>query len=200
MTTSPQLTAQQIAQYCKAAGFTGTPLIQAVAIVGAESSGHIWDTHLNLNGTYDWGMWQINSSHAGVTKTLAFDPVWSSKWAYGFSKQGTNWSPWAAYGNKNYVSWYSLAIPAVASLSYQTIYLADLYALSKMARSVTPVQDALHARGYLPDRIYVPGTFDAQTQAAYSNWQKHLGYTGADADGIPGRRSLEAFHLFNIVS
>lgn len=43
--------------------------------------------------------------------------------------------------------------------------------------------------------------FNAATKAAYSKWQKKLGYTGADADGIPGAKSLRALgkkHGFSV--
>lgn len=36
------------------------------------------------------------------------------------------------------------------------------------------------------------GTFNAQTKTAYKKWQTKLGYTGKDADGIPGKASLTA--------
>lgn len=36
-----------------------------------------------------------------------------------------------------------------------------------------------------------PGYFGPLTQAAYSEWQRKLGYRGLDANGIPGKTSLE---------
>ncbi|AJT67453.1 hypothetical protein T261_5837 [Streptomyces lydicus] len=45
------------------------------------------------------------------------------------------------------------------------------------------------------------GSFGTKTIAAYAAWQRRLGYTGGDADGIPGRRSLEALgrrHDFDV--
>lgn len=36
------------------------------------------------------------------------------------------------------------------------------------------------------------GRFGPKTQAAYAKWQRKLGYTGSDADGVPGIKSLTA--------
>jgi len=39
--------------------------------------------------------------------------------------------------------------------------------------------------------VAVDGNFGAQTVAAYARWQRHLGYTGLDASGMPGETSLK---------
>ncbi|MFB6943180.1 N-acetylmuramoyl-L-alanine amidase [Streptomyces sp. NPDC060286] len=51
------------------------------------------------------------------------------------------------------------------------------------------VEEALAAEGLLARR-YVDGHFGSATVTAYAGWQRRLGYTGRDADGIPGRTSL----------
>lgn len=51
------------------------------------------------------------------------------------------------------------------------------------------VEEALAAEGLL-DRRYVDGHFGTATVKAYAAWQRRCGYTGAAADGIPGRDSL----------
>ena len=38
----------------------------------------------------------------------------------------------------------------------------------------------------------VDGSLGTSFTAAYARWQQSLGYSGADADGIPGRESLQA--------
>jgi hypothetical protein len=52
---------------------------------------------------------------------------------------------------------------------------------------VSTVEASLHARGYLDT---VNDTWTQATRSAYARWQRHLGYTGSAADGIPGARSL----------
>lgn len=49
------------------------------------------------------------------------------------------------------------------------------------------IQRALNARGA---RLTVDGVYGPRTRAAYSTWQRRLGFRGQDADGIPGLSSL----------
>ncbi|URN11383.1 LysM peptidoglycan-binding domain-containing protein [Streptomyces radiopugnans] len=63
------------------------------------------------------------------------------------------------------------------------------------------VEDALVKEGLLA-RSLADGHFGTATLTAYSRWQQRLGYRGADADGIPGRTSLERLgdkHGFTVV-
>jgi peptidoglycan hydrolase-like protein with peptidoglycan-binding domain len=55
--------------------------------------------------------------------------------------------------------------------------------------SVLLVERALSARGLLA-ASYVDGHFGTATRSAYSTYQRSLGYTGLDANGLPGRTSL----------
>jgi hypothetical protein len=54
---------------------------------------------------------------------------------------------------------------------------------------VRTVEAALVNAGYL-SKPYLDGHYGTSTVAAYAKWQRHLGYAGADADGIPGKSSL----------
>jgi hypothetical protein len=56
-------------------------------------------------------------------------------------------------------------------------------------RAVERVQQALAEEGL---EVGVDGWFGNETSAAYSAWQQELGYSGLDANGIPGRSSLSA--------
>lgn len=58
------------------------------------------------------------------------------------------------------------------------------------AADVRIVEAALRAEKLLGSRYGKDGAFGTATIAAYSSWQRSLGYSGADADGIPGRASL----------
>ncbi|MFB7587490.1 peptidoglycan-binding protein LysM [Streptomyces sp. NPDC056169] len=53
-----------------------------------------------------------------------------------------------------------------------------------------PVEKALAAEGLLR-ADWADGSFGTRTLAAYAAWQRRCGYTGADADGMPGRTTLE---------
>jgi len=54
---------------------------------------------------------------------------------------------------------------------------------------VLEVEKALNAKGLLSSSL-VDGHYGSSTVTAYSDWQKSLGYTGLDANGIPGPTSL----------
>lgn len=60
---------------------------------------------------------------------------------------------------------------------------------SGAAPSVTAVERALHAKGLLAQK-YVDGSFGTKTVAAYTAYQRSLGYRGLGANGIPGAGSL----------
>ena len=51
------------------------------------------------------------------------------------------------------------------------------------------VEKALKAKGLLK-KGQIDGHFGSKTVAAYSKWQNKLGYTGLDANGLPGKTSL----------
>ncbi len=55
--------------------------------------------------------------------------------------------------------------------------------------SVKAVESALQAR-HLLDASWVDGYFGTKTVEAYAAYQRSLGYTGLDANGLPGRTSL----------
>ena len=62
------------------------------------------------------------------------------------------------------------------------------------------VERALRAEKLLA-AAYVDGSFGSKTVAAYKAWQRKLGYSGAAADGIPGKASLTklgAAHGFEV--
>jgi len=63
---------------------------------------------------------------------------------------------------------------------------------------------ALVKLGYLAKTYAGDGSFGSTTVAAYAKWQRHLGYTGADANGIPGKISLaklgDRTGLFTVVA
>jgi hypothetical protein len=58
------------------------------------------------------------------------------------------------------------------------------------AADVRPVEAALQAEGLLSAVYAKDGSFGSLTRTAYAGWQRRLGYSGSDADGIPGKTSL----------
>jgi N-acetylmuramoyl-L-alanine amidase CwlA len=69
----------------------------------------------------------------------------------------------------------------------------------KKNNSVALVQKALQKEVGLAKQA--SPVFNAATKAAYKKWQQKLGFTGTDADGIPGAKSLRALgkkHGFSV--
>jgi len=66
------------------------------------------------------------------------------------------------------------------------------------------VEAALVKLGYLGRAYAGDGSFGSTTVAAYAKWQRHLGYTGNDANGVPGVTSLKKLGaktgLFEVVA
>ena len=69
--------------------------------------------------------------------------------------------------------------------------------------AVRIVEAALVAEGLLSPAFAKDGSFGTVTIKAYAQWQRKLGFTGADADGIPGKESLTRLglrHGFTVVA
>lgn len=69
------------------------------------------------------------------------------------------------------------------------------------AAGVKLIEDALHAESHLDAKYSRDGSAGTLTIAGYKAFQKSLGYSGKDADGIPGLTSLTklgARHGFNV--
>lgn len=65
------------------------------------------------------------------------------------------------------------------------------------------VEAALMAEGLLSAAFAKDGSYGTTTVTAYSQWQKLRGFTGKDANGIPGRETLSALgrrHGFQIAT
>lgn len=78
------------------AGGNPSDQVYAADVAMAENSGQDTISPRNSNGTYDYGYWQINSSH-GSLATL--DPLGNAKAAVILSYDGTNWSAWVTVDN-----------------------------------------------------------------------------------------------------
>lgn len=66
------------------------------------------------------------------------------------------------------------------------------------------VEAALVKLGYLSKTYAGDGSFGSTTVTAYAKWQRHLNYTGDDANGVPGMTSLKKLGaktgLFEVVA
>ncbi|MEU3917127.1 N-acetylmuramoyl-L-alanine amidase [Streptomyces sp. NPDC029004] len=102
--------------------------------------------------------------------------------------------------------------PTPSKPAAKVVDLSQLIAAARRdpAKSGTPisyagariVEDALAAEGLLA-RKYVDGHWGTTTLTAYAKWQRRCGYSGAAADGIPGRASLDTLakrHGFSVAA
>lgn len=93
---SKTFTPLELAKLAKNAGFTGVNVVNAVAKALAESGG-VLDAvgGPNTNGTYDYGLWQINSVHGYDKNRLLGDPQYNANCAYEIWKR-QGWGAWYA--------------------------------------------------------------------------------------------------------
>lgn len=75
------------------------------------------------------------------------------------------------------------------SVKTVTVHLSRLKP-GKRNKDVLRVKRRLHKRGFNHSSLK-NNRFNRAAKDDYQDWQKHLGYTGKDADGIPGKSSLE---------
>ena len=71
-------------------------------------------------GSYDRGLWQINSHyHSEVSDACAFQVQCNTAAAFLISGKGRNWSAWAPYNSGAWASYISLAEQSVYGFSFQ---------------------------------------------------------------------------------
>ena len=86
---------------------------------------------------------------------------------------------------------------AATSVNMELVVVAAMVDPPKSGTGTTPdaathvktVEAALAAKGHLSSS-YVDGHYGTSTISAYSAWQRSLGYSGLDANGLPGPTSL----------
>lgn len=89
----------QIAGYALAAGFPPNEIATATAVALAESGGDTGATNHNTNGSYDYGLWQINTVHGALlNQGDKFNPLDNARMALTvFNGAGGKWTPWSVY-------------------------------------------------------------------------------------------------------
>lgn len=128
-------TGKHVASVARVAGWSGGDLVTAVAIAYAESG---WDDTArggpNSNGTYDYGLWQINDIHK-PTQTEKTNSVANGQRAYRIYKEaGNSFKPWATYNDGKYKRHLGLAQEAVKELSGMS--LSELDDIAKVVAGI----------------------------------------------------------------
>ena len=97
---------REIAHFCYLAGWKDVFILTiSVMICLSESQGFDRAIHYNDNGSFDRGMWQINSNaHPHVTETMAYDPKRATELAFEIYKdRNYTFNAWNAYTSKVYL-------------------------------------------------------------------------------------------------
>jgi len=106
------------------------------------------------------------------------------------SRWGANYLGWAR-------PWFSSAIPNSGYARPELATVVDLSRIKTAARQhdhsypfgTRHIQRALVAEKML-SKEHIPGRYGPLTTEAYSKWQRHLGFNGVAANGVPGEASL----------
>lgn len=104
-----------VAKAAKAAGFPNGELVTAVAVAYAESTFNASATHKNSDGSTDYGLWQINSSHGfpELSNGSWATPTVNAQLAYRVWK-AQGWNAWSVHKPSDAIGYarYVAAIPA----------------------------------------------------------------------------------------
>ena len=105
------------------AGFTGEPLVTAVAVGLAESGCDPLARGVNgptpgcPGGSVDRGLWQMNGCYSpDVSDACAYDAACNGRVAYRLSAGGTTWKPWSSFNNGRHLSFLTEARATVQRL------------------------------------------------------------------------------------
>lgn len=187
------------------------------------------ETASNLEHTDPWTNEQVSSLirlgvwvHQRHGLPLRICRTWDDP-GYGYHKLFPEWSlgGTACPGAARTDQFHNLVFPGIVRAvggggpTPPTLPVVSVSQVVKAARSnpqaagtpvtygaVVYVERALVAEGLLNGSL-ADGHYGTSTITAYAAWQRRLGYTGADADGIPGMKSLSrlgSLHGFLVVS
>jgi hypothetical protein len=90
----------QMAAALRRAGFPIATIPVMVAVGLAESGGNVHATHVNSNGSTDYGVWQVNSIHGFNTETLLTLDGNAAAAKTVYDKQGLR--AWSTYNSGSY--------------------------------------------------------------------------------------------------
>lgn len=153
--------------------FSGVPRGGALAYFGNSQPGHVVFVD-PANPAY---CFSSDILRAGKIDRVPLKLI-TAKWGLRY----LGWIDWTPSGAINLVP-----VPVVIPASSNPVSLSKVQPVLTNG-SVVAVQSSLKTEGLYTFQIN--GKFDANTQIAYSKWQKKMGYTGADANGVPGIKSL----------
>jgi len=135
------LSGLEAAGYLHAAGFSGADLQTAIAIAKAESGMNPKAKGgPNTNGTYDWGLMQINDVHK-PSDAVKTEPYANAQAAFRIYKAaGSKFTPWSTFANGAYKANMEFARQSVVALqSAGPKYERDLIAGKNPGSNGNPI-------------------------------------------------------------
>ena len=90
----------------------------ATAIALAESGGDASATNHNINGSTDYGLWQINSVHSDILASGQWsNPSANAKMAHEvYAQSGDSFRPWVTYNTGKYLAYMPRAAKAESGI------------------------------------------------------------------------------------
>lgn len=120
------LSPEQVASVAYRAGFRGEDLVTAVAVTAPESGRD--PTNVggpNDDGTFDYGLWQINSVHSDLLAAGDWrDPASNANMAYAVWRGG-GWRAWTTFRLGEHLPFMAEARDAVAKLAAAGVPVGD---------------------------------------------------------------------------
>ena len=198
------------AQALYGAGFTGPALVLWTAISGVESAFGTNTTPDNdSNGTTDYGLLQINSSHYGSLgqqgqtqqqwTTALQNPTYNAEQGYSLSGGGTNYGPWGPdISSGAYLSYLPQSFAAAKQVSGQTVTVPQLISF------ITGQAKASASTGYFNGSPALPSTSTSTTYSGSLGSDYTVSGAAAAAttgnssgcDGTNGISLLGSTHIF----
>jgi len=105
MADTLNLTDSMRAQLAVTVGFPATEIARAVAVsIAEDGSGDPTVEHRNVNGSIDYGLWQINSIHGFPVSQLK-EPLGNAQAAKKvWDQAGGSWKPWSTFMSGAYLA------------------------------------------------------------------------------------------------
>lgn len=128
----------------------------------------------------------------GIPTSFARDTVSLGTWTSKGGHYGHNQVPGNDHVDPGPMpNLFGTVTPPKPSPVYAPFPGASFFKIGRKSPIITEMGKALVRAGYKGYKVGPGPEFTAADKAAYAWWQKKLGYSGADADGIPGKTSWD---------
>lgn len=152
-----------------------------------------------------WPAGKPLATAAAVARATRSRTVWQDKgghFGHGHVPGNSHWDPGAidttVVPGKAVAQPATPSSPAPAKPAYEPFPGATFFHAGRHSPIVTAMGRRLTAEGCGAYRSGPGPNWTNADRESYRRWQKKLGYTGADADGIPGKASWDKLHVPNV--